>query len=66
MFRQVWIYAYDAMDQVQVVVRFQETAEPNTHSAVWDTVLHTSIQSVGEPDSREWMRDALVAALERL
>lgn len=66
MFRQVWVYAYDVLDEVQVIVRFQTTADANSHSAVWETVAHTAFRGTGEPDDREWMKDALVAALEKL
>jgi len=66
MFRQVWVYAYDVLDQVNVVVRYQQSQDPNTHSAVWDTVVHTEFPSVGEANNDQWMKDALIAALERL
>lgn len=66
MFRQVWVYAYDQLDVVQVVVRFQQTEDPTTHSAIWVTVAQTAFRGTGEPDDNQWIKDALVAAIEKL
>lgn len=60
------VSAYDVMDQVQVVVRVvcQEDWEEGVPE--WETLVVTRIPGTGTADRREWVQDALIAALEAL
>lgn len=66
MWRTVTLTAYDALDTVQVVTQVRGQSgvpeEPMTLLLQWST----SIPSTGEDDDREWVRDALLAALEAI
>ena len=66
MFRQAQVTAYDCLDQVHIVIRLQEAPDDTSVLPEWETVCVTRIQSTGEEERREWLRDALIAALERL
>ena len=58
------VHAYDVMDSVHIIVSLRSTTEDRAECI--EPVLHlaTTIQGTGEVDEREWLRDALVAALE--
>ncbi len=58
--------AYDVMDQVQIVVRVAETSDFPEASQEWETLVVARVQGAGVTDRREWVQDALVAALEAL
>jgi hypothetical protein len=58
------VHAYDVMDRVQITVTMRATIEDRSEAI--ETLFHTAttVPSTGERDPREWLRDALVAALE--
>lgn len=58
--------AYDVMDQVAVILVVRETtAFPgNGDEVVYHKV--TTVPGSGESDAQEWLKDALIAALEAL
>lgn len=58
--------AYDVMDQIWVTLSLHSQQDVAEGAA--DALAHisTTVAGVGESDPREWMRDALVAALEVL
>lgn len=58
------VYAYDVMDSVQITVSLRTVGdqEEDTLSVVLHTA--TTILGKGEDNPREWLRDALVGALE--
>ncbi len=58
--------AYDFLDRVQVAVSVREMESALDHGAPWITVVVTDIQGSGVTDRREWVQDALIAALESL
>lgn len=58
--------AYDVLDKVQVVVRLTGHTDRENPEEEWETVVSTRIQGEGETRGREWLQDALVAALEAL
>lgn len=58
--------AYDFLDRVQVTVSVREMDTALDHSAPWIPLVVTAIQGSGVTDRREWVQDALVAALEAL
>ncbi len=58
--------AYDFMDRVQIVVRIRQQEDLLDTAREWETLLAFSIQGEGVTDRREWVQDALVAALEHL
>ena len=60
------MYAYDVMDQVQIVLRV--TRQADTPQAPIEEVLRltTTVPGEGISDAGPWLRDALVAALEAL
>ncbi len=58
--------AYDVLDQVHVAISFREQNDALDHHATWDALVVTTIQGTGETDRREWVQDALIAALEAL
>jgi hypothetical protein len=57
---------YDVMDRIQVVVRLREQEDVLDVAREWETVLAFTFQGTGETDRREWLQDALIAALESL
>lgn len=57
--------AYDVMDMVQVAVVLESLGDGQSE-VERRLVLATVVQGVGRSDPDEWMRDALVAALENL
>lgn len=60
------VNAYDALDKVMIaVVLRQKELGPTGASSTVET-LATEIDSTGETDPREWLRDALVGLLEAL
>lgn len=58
--------ADDVMDEVWVTVNAVEFDEFDLSESVWVPMVSTRIKGTGESDLREWVRDALVAALEVL
>lgn len=62
---QASVMTFDCLDQVHVAVQVREMTE---HGEANPTVLQvtTTVQGTGETDPRDWIRDALVAALEAL
>ncbi len=60
------VVIYDVMDQVQIGVRITGIQECAEAGEEWITLVATRIQGTGETDGREWLRDALVAAIEAL
>lgn len=60
------VTAYDVMDKVQVVVRVTGHADRPDIGEEWETLVSTRFQGEGETRGREWVQDALVAALEAL
>lgn len=66
MYRTLTIHAFDLMDTVHITTRLKTYPElgPGADSTVLERI--TSVQSVGEPEDHEWLRDCLVALLEDL
>lgn len=60
----VSMYAYDLLDRVQITIRVAEVPEDPTQRTIWNVLVSVDIPSTGETDTREWLRDVLVAALE--
>lgn len=60
------VNAYDALEEVHINVTVRQAGD--SHESPVTSVLHlrTVVQSVGEPEPREWLRDALVALLEAI
>ena len=60
------MYAYDVMDQVQIVLRV--TRQADTPQAPIEEVLRltTTFPGEGIAEAGPWLRDALVAAIEAL
>lgn len=58
--------AYDFLDRVQVTVSVREMETPLDHGAPWIPLVVTAVQGSGVTDRREWVQDALIAALESL
>lgn len=58
--------AYDVMDRVQIVVRVREQEDILDVAREWETVVALAFQGTGVSDRREWLQDALVAALEAI
>jgi hypothetical protein len=54
------------MDQVQVVVRITGHEDRTDVQEEWETLVSTRIQGEGETRGRQWLQDALIAALEAL
>lgn len=66
MYRTATISAYDVMGDVFITATVR-TYEPDGET--FDSTefrCATTVQGVGEPDTAEWLQDALVALLERL
>lgn len=60
------ITAYDVMDSVGVIMVVRESTG---YAAMADEVVYhkvTTVRGTGEDDPVEWLKDALVAALEDL
>lgn len=60
------VHAYDVMDQVWVAATIRDHSTALGESAVEVLALSDTFAGVGEPDPREWLRDALVGLLEAL
>lgn len=58
--------AYDVLDQVQIVVRITGHEDRTDAQEEWETLVSTRIRGEGETRGREWLQDALIAALEAL
>ena len=58
--------AYDYMDRIQIVLRVREMEDFLDHAREWETVVAMGFQGEGITDRRQWLQDALVAALEAL
>jgi hypothetical protein len=60
------VHAYDVLERVQITVSVRE--QPDSREERIGTVLTiaTTVPGVGEDSPREWLRDVLVAALERV
>lgn len=58
--------AYDFLDRVQVTVSVREMDTALDHGAPWIPLVVTAVQGSGITDRREWVQDALIAALESL
>lgn len=62
---QAAIHSFDCMDSIHVSLIVRELTPEETPNPVVLRLI-TDIQGTGETDPREWMRDALIAALEAL
>lgn len=60
------ITAYDFMDQVRVSVRVWSDEKDSEGKPKTEVQYLAEYQGEGVSDPREWLRDALVAALEAL
>lgn len=60
------VTAYDVLDQVSVVVVCRRTDDFGIHEEAWVPMAVTHFQGEGQTDRREWVQDALIAALEAL
>ncbi len=61
------VTAFDVLDQVWVVVSLRGSDGVSTdRSALLGLQRQTTVQGTGETDPREWLRDALIAAIETL
>lgn len=58
------VHAYDVLGRVQIVVRVFGDGGDGEEQMVEQLSCATTIDGVGEPEAREWLRDALVAAIE--
>lgn len=60
------VHAYDVVDQVWVaaVVRDHDTITLDQSIEVF--ALSDTFAGVGEPDAKEWLKDALIALVEAL
>lgn len=58
--------AYDFLDRVQITVSVREMDTVLDHGAPWVPLVVTAVQGSGVTDRREWVQDALIAALEAL
>lgn len=60
------VNAYDALEEVHINVTVRQAGDH--HESPVTSVLHqqVAVRSTGEPDPREWLRDALVALLEAI
>jgi hypothetical protein len=60
------VTAYDVMDQVAIILVVRESTGFPAHGD--EVVYHkvTTVAGTGESDAREWLKDALIAALETL
>lgn len=58
--------AYDVLDRVQIVIRIREQEDILDVAREWETVVALAFQGTGETNRREWLQDALVAALEAI
>lgn len=61
---QVW--AYDMFGQVQVSATLWRSPLPSEEARVPLLRTSTTLTGTGEPDEREWLRDALVGLMETL
>lgn len=59
------VIAYDVLDQIHVSMSVQRSNAPTTDS---ETIFHlvTDFPGTGEDSPPEWLKDVLIAALERL
>ena len=62
----LYLSAYDCLDHVVVSSVVRQTADTPGSLSVPVIRTATTVPGVGEPDPREWARDALVAMLEAL
>lgn len=60
------IRAFDVMDSVWVRARIFKTEDIDPDAATECWVSSISVAGVGEPDHKEWLKDALVALIEHL
>lgn len=63
---EMTVRAFDVMGEVFVGVSLRGTENQIDAPTVEVLRLQTFVVGTGEPDPREWARDALVAALEEL
>jgi len=58
--------AYDVLGNVHAHVIVKALSDDT--AATWSTVFEctTTVPGIGEPDPREWLRDALVSLLEAI
>ncbi len=60
------VHVYDVMDQVWVGATIRDHSTIVGEGAVEVLALSDTFAGVGEPDPREWLRDALIGLLETL
>lgn len=60
------IHVIDVMDQIWVAASIRDHSDVNGQGAIEVAALSDSFAGVGEPDPREWLRDALIGILEGL
>lgn len=60
------ISAWDALDRVWVSAVVREASGSPDSPTIEVTALSDTFAGVGEPDPREWLRDALIGILEAL
>lgn len=60
------VHAYDVMDQVVISVRLWDQEDLVGHHATTTLSAVTTIAGEGQDDPTEWLRDALIGALEAL
>lgn len=66
MYYMTTINAYDALASVVVVANVRATAGGLGDPVGTVFEVSTTVPGVGEDDPKEWLKDALVALLERL
>ncbi len=58
--------AFDVLDQIHVTIHARDLTGPTLDDCSPITVVQTTVQAPAEGDRREWLQDALIAALEAL
>lgn len=66
MYRTATINAYDALGKILIGVVLREKPSPGEDAPATAETLQLEVDSTGEDDPRQWLRDVLVASLEAL
>lgn len=66
MYRSATFSAYDVMDKVHVTGRLVTYEANGENFDKAEFAVTTTVDSHGEDDDREWLREALVALLEAI
>lgn len=66
MYYTATINAYDALGKILVGVVIREKPSPGEDAPAKAETLQIEVDGTGETDPRQWLRDVLVAALERV